>query len=400
MRLAAACAAMPVLAGLAVGEQAAAQAAAATRAPATTAAPTWRAENSGTSQRLYDVACLTARRCEAVGAAGTILSTANGGRTWRKQHSGSTAPLYQIACVAPDSCYVIARPDTILVTHNGGASWTRHVLSVGVTGGDLTDQACLAGYPPAMRGRYSLCRLGLLDVTCVSARTCDAVSATPQAYAATPIPPKPHPQPSSIWLTRDGGATWARQVIPPGAACDGDCGPALYPYPLEWVTCLSNGLCRAGGVQFLGCGHCGFAQAVLIGHTPGRPWACATSQPTCGSAPDVATCPTSTRCYGVDSSNPFSVPDISVLRSTDGGADWAQIGPDWSASVLNDIACPSTQTCYLAGTHGSVVRVSNGTTVAARHSPTSRELYGITCAGSTACYAVGDNGTILALSAA
>ena len=78
----------------------------------------WRAESSGTRQRLYAVACLSALRCEAVGAAGTILSTGDGGATWRAQASplrGSPAILYRIACVAPSSCYVIARPDTILV---------------------------------------------------------------------------------------------------------------------------------------------------------------------------------------------------------------------------------------------------------------------------------------------
>ena len=114
-------------------------------------------------------------------------------------------------------------------------------------------------------------------------------------------------------------------------------------------------------------------------------------------APDVAGCPASTRCYGIDSTNPFSEPDISVLRSADGGAGWQQVGPNWSASVLNDIACPTTLTCYLAGTHGSVARITNGTTLTAQSSPATRELYGIGCAGPCACYAVGDNGTIIAL---
>src|SRR5215831_8052536 len=39
----------------------------------------WRAESTGTRQPLYAVACLSALRCEAVGAAGTILSTGDGG---------------------------------------------------------------------------------------------------------------------------------------------------------------------------------------------------------------------------------------------------------------------------------------------------------------------------------
>jgi hypothetical protein len=223
----------------------------------------WQAENSGTGHRLYDVACLSALRCEAVGAAGSIVSTANGGRTWRAQANplrGSSAALYAIACVAPGSCYVIARPDTILVTHNGGASWSRHVLPVGVSGTNLTDQSCLPNYTP-ISGRHALCRLGLLDIACVSARVCYAVATAPPAYDTNPIPKTPHAAPSSIWLTRDGGAKWTRQSIPAGVTCNGDCSTGLYGYPLEWVTCLGSGLCRAGGGAVLGCGHCGFAYA-------------------------------------------------------------------------------------------------------------------------------------------
>ena len=398
------CAAAVVLAGW-YGSPASALVATGRSTPVTgssqAGAGVWRAENSDTQHRLYDVACLSALRCEAVGAAGTIVATADGGRTWRQQANplrGSTTTLYQIACAAPSSCYVIGRPDTILVTHNGGATWSRHVLPVGVSGTNLTDQACLAFYTPGLIGRYALCRLGLLGIACVSARVCYAVSTTPQAYEGTPVPRTPHAPPSSIWMTRDGGASWTRQSIPPGVACNGDCDPALrYPYPLEWVTCLSSGLCRAGGGHLLG-GHLGFAYAVLVMHGPGRPWACVQSAATCTSlAPDAADCPASTRCYGIDSTNPFSEPAISVLRSADGGAGWQQVGPDWTRSVLNAITCPATLTCYLAGTHGSIARITNGTALAAQRSPTARDLYGIGCASPCACYAVGDGGTILAL---
>ncbi len=371
--------------------------------PAAGAGP-WRADDSGTSQRLYGVACLSALRCEAVGAAGTIVSTADGGRTWRAQAnplSGSSAALYAIACVAPGSCYVIARPDAILVTHDGGASWSRHVLPVGVSGADLTDQACLAAYPPWMAGRPAACRLGLLDIACVSARVCYAVSTAPAAYPPTPVPATPHAAPSSIWLTRDGGASWTRQSIPPGVTCDGDCTTALYGYPLEWVTCLSSGLCRAGGGDLVS-SHQGFAYAVLVTRGPGQSWTCAQSTAACtGGTPDAADCPASTGCYGVQSTNPFGGPTggVNVFRSSDGGAGWVQVGPvqGWSTSVLTAISCPAALTCYLAGSGGSIAKITNGTTLAAQRTPTARDLYGIGCAGPATCYAVGDDGTILAL---
>lgn len=290
--------------------------------------------------------------------------------------------------------------DTILVTHDGGASWSRQVLPVGVSGADLTDQACLPPYAP-IAGRPALCRLGLLDIACASASVCDAVATAPPAYDnGTPVPTTPHAAPSSIWLTRDGGASWTRQSIPPGVACQGDCPSGLYGYPLEWVSCLSSGQCWAGGGDLVGCGQCGFAYAVLVTRGPGQPWICA--RPACaGGGPDAADCPASTVCYGVQSNNPFGGPTggVNVYQSTDGGADWVSVGPvqGWSSSVLNAITCPAALTCYLAGSGGSIAAITNGTTLTAQRTTTAHDLYGIGCASPATCYAVGDDGTLLAL---
>jgi hypothetical protein len=393
------CAAAVLLAGCSAGEQASAGRSTPVTGASQAGSGTWRIENSGTGQRLYDVACLSAQRCEAVGAAGTIVSTVDGGRTWRAQANplaGSSQPLYAIACAAPDSCYAIARPDTILVTHDGGAAWSRHALPVGVPRTTLTDQACLPDYTP-ISGRAALCRLGLLDIACVSARVCYAVATAPPAYDTNPVPRAPRPAAGSIWMTRDGGASWIRQSVPAGVACDGDCTSGLYGYPLVWVSCLSSGLCRAGGGHVLGCGHCGFAYAVLVTRGPGRPWVCAQPAAACtGLAPDAGDCPATTGCYGIQNTNPFG-PGNFVIRSADGGAGWMNIGPAWTSSVLNDIVCPAALTCYVAGSHGTIARVRNGNTVTAQRTPTTRDLYGIGCATPAACYAVGGNGTLLAL---
>jgi hypothetical protein len=357
----------------------------------------WRTQNSGTQQPLYDVACLSALRCEAVGEAGTIVSTADGGTTWRAQVNplqGSSSALYRIACVAPSSCYVIARPDTILVTHDGGAAWSTDVLPVGVSGSNLTDNACLLNYTP-ISGRPALCRLGLLDIACVSARVCYAVATGTPAYDVKPMPTTAHAA-SSIWMTGDGGASWTRQSVPPGVACDGDCADGRYGYPLVWASCLSSGLCRAGGGHVLGCGHCGFAYAVLVTRGPGRPWACPESAAACTTlSPDASDCPASASCYGIQSTNPFG-PENLVVRSTDGGAVWVHTGPDWTTSVLNDIACPAALTCFIAGSRGTIARITNGTTLTAEPTPTTSDLYGIGCAAPATCYAVGDKGAILA----
>src|SRR5580704_2055796 len=93
----------------------------ATRIPALPPSAASQAEGSGTTSTLYDIGCLTASRCFAVGDAGTLLATTDDGRTWHREASPTGAPLYRIACAPPASCYVIARPGTILVTHDGGA---------------------------------------------------------------------------------------------------------------------------------------------------------------------------------------------------------------------------------------------------------------------------------------
>ena len=369
----------------------------------------WRADTSGTQQPLYAVACLSALRCEAVGAAGTIVSTGDGGTAWRPQANplqGSSKILYRIACVAPSSCYVIARPDTILVTHDGGATWSSHVLSLAGVGTSLTSQACPPGPVGAVSGQP--CRLGLLDIACVSASICYAVATGPAGYFYSPIPvPGQAGRPNAIWMTRNGGASWTRQPIPPGVGCvEGDCGSELFPYPLEWVSCLSIGLCRAGGGYFVG-GNSGIIYAVLASARPGAPWtmltctqppapclkalATAQSAPT-GAAfsPDAGVCPTSVRCYGVS-----GITGNGVNWSADGGQYWLG-GPSGASSVRSAIACPAARTCYTAGNQGTITRTENGTAFVADGHPTTRDLYGITCADAVTCYAVGDGGTIVA----
>jgi photosystem II stability/assembly factor-like uncharacterized protein len=222
------------------------------------------------------------------------------------------------------------------------------------------------------------------------------VATAPAAYDVDPVSPTASAAPSSIWMSVDAGATWTSQPVPRGVACDGDCSSGLYGYPLVWISCLGGGLCRAGGGHVLGCGHCGFAYAVLATRGPGTSWACASSSATCTSlSPDAGDCPPGTGCYGIQSTNPFG-PENIVVRSTDGGAAWMQVGAASATTVLNDIACPASLTCYIAGTGGTIARISDGTTWSAETTPTTTDLHGIDCVGPNTCYAVGDAGTILA----
>ena len=344
-----------------------------------------------TTSTLYDVGCLTASRCFAVGDAGTLRATTDGGRTWHLEASPTGAPLYRIACAPPATCYVIARPDTILVTHDAGAHWAARALPVHVPA--LAQPECIIGGRPQAEAP---CRLGLLDISCPSALTCYAAATAPGGYDTNPGPNSGAGPGSSLWLTRDGGTTWTRQPIPSGVVCDGDCTNAPYGYPLEWVSCAPSGPCWAGGNQLIG-SHEGFAAALLMTPAPGGAWQlrpnCPANSACFSPVTDLGACPTGTGCYAVNNSNPFGDGSSTVSIFTATG----QNGPDVTLPaglVINAITCPAAATCYTAGAGGVILRTTSGTRFTPVKTVSRMNLNGITCVTASDCYAVGNAGTI------
>ncbi len=352
----------------------------------------WEAEVSGTQQPLFAVSCFDATRCKAVGAGGTVRYTRNAGATWRAQANplaGSSTILYRIACVAPSTCYVIGRPNMVLVTHNGGASWSKHRLSVPGVGTDLTDPACVASQSADLRGRLALCRLGLLDVACISASTCYVVATGRILGPAGGLT-------SAVFLTSDGGSTWTKQRIPATEPCIGPCGhppPPENPYPLEWITCRSGLPCRAGGSVWIDA-RTGNASLVIETSKPGAAWTPVRHLFPYSSARDSAVCTTITRCYGVWTTDPFD-PANEIWLSTDGGANWKGLSSG-SPKLRNAIACPGARTCYSVGNQGTITASMNGSPFVAPHSGTTHDVYGITCIDVNRCFAIGNKGTIVA----
>ena len=343
---------------------------------------------------MYDVGCLTASRCFAVGDAGTLLATTDGGRAWRREASpagvAGSAPLYRIACAPPASCYVIARPGTILVTHDAGAHWAARTLPLHVSG--LAQPGCVVGDAPS--GEIP-CRVGLLDISCPSALTCYAVATLPGGWNTNLISQSRSAGPgSSLWLTQDGGATWTSQPIPPGVVCNGDCSNIRTATPWNGSPARPPG--RAGGGNQLIGSHEGFAAALLMTSTPGGSWRLDPTCPPSGCSwpvTDVGACPTGTGCYAVNNSNPFGDGNSTVSIYTATG----QNGPGVTMPnnvVLADIACPAARTCYTVGAGGVILRTTNGTRFTAIKTSVRENLNGITCITASDCYAVGAAGTI------
>jgi photosystem II stability/assembly factor-like uncharacterized protein len=346
---------------------------------------TWEAQSSGTRQALFAVSCFDGLRCKAVGAGGTVRYTKNGGMTWRAQSNplaGSSTILYRIACVRVSTCYVISRPNLVLVTHNGGVTWSTHRIPLQGLGPGLTDPNCVSGQEADLRGRLALCRLGLLDLACISASTCYVVAT-----------------PSAVFLTTDGGSTWKRQRIPATAPCQGISlhgvcggpGPGR-PYPLEWISCGSGLPCRAGGSVFID-PRAGSASLVIEASKPGGPWTPVRNQFPYASAPESAVCTTTTRCFGIWTTSPFA-PGNEIWLSTDGGANWGGLSSG-SPRIRNAIACPGARTCYSVGNQGTITASMNGGTFVAQQSRTTHDLYGVTCVDVNACFAVGNKGAIV-----
>ncbi|HEX8919772.1 MAG TPA: hypothetical protein VF898_14810 [Chloroflexota bacterium] len=309
--------------------------------------------------------------------------------TWRTQNSplaGSSTILYRITCVPPSTCYVIGRPNIVMVTHNGGAAWTVHRIPLPGSSGQLTNSACVSSQVFHLRGTPALCRLGLLDLSCINASTCYVV-------ATLKVQAQMGDLGSAVFLTTNGGASWIKQQVPASAPCQGDCTPsnARVPYPLEWIWCGPGTICRAGGSVFIG-SHEGYAFLTIQVSKPGAPWTPVRNNNT--PSPDSAVCTTVARCFGVWTTSPFDLPGNGIFVSTNGGGIWERINSG-SPTRRNAIACPSAQTCYSVGNQGTITSTMNGGPFVAQQSGTSHDLYDVTCTGVHTCFAVGNKGTIV-----
>ena len=132
----------------------------------------WIEQNSGTTENLNDVFCITADTVVVVGDNGTILRTTNGGtlwspvtspasvnlhrvefadaqtgyavgdngtllkttdagQTWQSLNTGTTENLLALSCVAADTLYVAGTNGLMLKSVDGGVSWT--TITIGTT---------------------------------------------------------------------------------------------------------------------------------------------------------------------------------------------------------------------------------------------------------------------------
>jgi photosystem II stability/assembly factor-like uncharacterized protein len=321
--------------------------------------PRWSLQSSHVTANLLDVSCSTPLQCMAVGARSVVLTTLDGGRTWKRSRTAyGTAVFTAVRCPAPGVCTILDPPDTILRTTDGGRSW-----------GEIT---------VPLTSQYR----GLSKLACPTRLVC-YVTASP---SGDPLSWYTHSV--AIFKTSTGGNFWQQESIPSRVTCNGSCGSrGVIGYDLQWISCQSAQHCRAGGNTFIG-SHEGWASGVLRTDNGGANWGLANSN----SAPDIATCPTTSVCTGIyyQPTTPNTGPYLE--RSTNAGAGWV-IKPIPAAFAA--ISCSGPSFCVLVGPKGTVAAATT-THMSAQPSPTTRDLSAVACPRQNACYAVGANGTIVA----
>lgn len=84
----------------------------------------WIPQNSGVSQNLNDVYCITENSVVVVGNAGTILKTTDGGINWIQKTSAITYNLMKVQFAGLNIGYAVGTNGTLLKSIDGGENWS------------------------------------------------------------------------------------------------------------------------------------------------------------------------------------------------------------------------------------------------------------------------------------
>ncbi len=325
------------------------------------------------------VACRSVTACVAVGLGGSIVTTADGGQHWTERRSGTTAFLERIACPGHAAWYAAGLTNTpysqsaqlvILKSADGGTTWRQ--VSTHIAGSPYTfvsslacpsEQTCLLGGSNGNPGgsnailrttdgatTWQLVHIqGLVEsdvITCATTTIC---------YAAGIV----ENEVRLLWSV-DGGQTWRLRG-------------SQNPTGLSAMVCPAAEICFAIA-QDCG-GECNLGH-IYVSRDGARTW----KRVHDGAAGDID-CPTATTCY--------ASADQSVLRTTNSGQTWSvRRLPSQPAGLT----CPGPATCYLSTLFG-LLKTSDGfghTQETLYHSVVHNQtLTDISCPTTTSCYVAG-----------
>ncbi len=84
----------------------------------------WVPQNSGVTENLNDVYCVTENIAIVVGNAGTLLKTTDGGENWVQKNAETAMNLTKVKFVNATNGYAVGENGTLLKTTDAGESWS------------------------------------------------------------------------------------------------------------------------------------------------------------------------------------------------------------------------------------------------------------------------------------
>ena len=335
-------------------------------------APAWKLQPSPNATlpggELESVSCSSATACTAVGSdlntAGIHVTLAErwNGSTWQRQHTPNpavdTAPgvrpdLTGVSCPATGFCVAVG-------AYNLG--FTQVTLAEGWNGQRWTSQRF-----PAPAGASSA---ALSQVSCTSARFCEAVGSYQTQTASVTLPLV------ATW----NGTSWRLQLAPRPA---GD--PSVQ---LNVVSCTSPTFCEAWGGASPSLGGQDLAE-----QWNGHSWRLQTVPP--NAAAHSVSCVSTTFCEAVG------------LGFADVGSAWVWNGSSWTAQTVPSqvssggpigVSCVSPAFCEAVGVNlsgpGGLAAVWNGSAWQVQSTPNpaktaSTNLRAVSCASARSCESAG-----------
>jgi photosystem II stability/assembly factor-like uncharacterized protein len=153
------------------------------------------------------------------------------------------------------------------------------------------------------------------------------------------------------WRTDDGGATWAQAWLPKGVQ------PSLPP---DSISCSDALDCVA--VQKLTGTNGPYTSVVEATANGGATWAEQTLPNAAGAELLSVSCVVGGECWLAGSSSndaPGSAHTGVILESTDSGTSWNAVALPRNTGSVNDISCPSTQSCFAVAGRSSPTPTSD-----------------------------------------
>jgi len=289
-----------------------------------------------------------------------VVVTDDGGVHWRGIASLSSGPnVTAVSCPSRSVCWIVGINDStdapeIAETNNAGVTWT-----------DKT--------PASLSSPDQ--QLNALD--CVSDNVCWVVG-DDQTNGVAPLAVE----------TANGGSSWTTFTNLPTFTPYDPNGT----YQLNAISCTSAHKCIAGG----GLNYADGLAQVISTTNGGRTWSLS-ADPTltglqqifslsCLPSGDTATC--------MGAADNLGAAGPVMVRSTDGGATWSDLGSFDTTGWMSSVSCPDASHCWAAGagtTVGLVGTSDAGASWSVLDADTSDNYGLVSCASLTLCAAASDN---------